>query len=331
MTRALLGLSMSAASLALLCASSAVAEPTAGQRAAAEALFEQGSQLVDAGRVAEACEKFAASQELDPGLGTLLHLADCYDRAGRTASAWALFREVQERSRRAAQQDREQIALERANALEAKLSRLELRVPAGREHSGLTLSLGGAVVPKASWNVAIPVDPGPVRIEARAPGKQPWSLAITLAAGPSKRVVELPELKQEPKTAQPVNMAAKRNEAAPSSAQRTWGFVTGGVGLAALAVGGVFGYRAYSLDKSSKAECRADQPNACTPEGASLREQASAAARLSTVATISGALLTLGGVTLVLSAPSSTTTGRDATARAQYTDSDWRVGLRGVW
>ena len=109
-------LSRAAGTLLLLSSSLATAQPTAGQQATAEALFEQASALVDQGRFPEACEKFAASQELDPGLGTLLYLADCYDRAGRSASAWALFREVQARARRASQPDREQIAAERANA-----------------------------------------------------------------------------------------------------------------------------------------------------------------------------------------------------------------------
>ena len=88
MTGARLATSIGAA--ALFVAPAVMAEPSARDRAAAEATFRQATALMDEERFAEACEKFAASQDLDPGLGTLLHLADCYDRAGRTASAWAL-------------------------------------------------------------------------------------------------------------------------------------------------------------------------------------------------------------------------------------------------
>ena len=169
--KALLGASVLAATwLGTLPAS---AEPNARDRAAAEAIFQEASALMDAKKFNEACEKFAASQELDPGLGTMLYLADCYDQAGRTASAWALFREVEDRSRRASQPDRERIAGERASALEPKLSKLELKVVKARMVRELELRVGGTVIPQASWNVALPVDPGPTKIEVRAPGKKP--------------------------------------------------------------------------------------------------------------------------------------------------------------
>lgn len=316
----------SVAAIALGLSSHAAAEPTTGPQAAAEALFERAQKLMDGGQIAEACEKLAASQELDPRLGTQLHLADCYDRAGRTATAWALFREVQERSRRAEQLDREQIARERAGALEAKLSRLELRVAATRQEPGLTLSLAGSPVPKASWNVPLPVDPGSVVVEARAPGKKPWATRITIQPGPATQLVELPKLVTLPATAaaRAPAAAATRAEARTGSSQRTLGWFTGGLGLAALVAGGVLGYRAYSLDESSKVECREDEPNACTPRGAALREQASGAARLSTITTASGALLAVGGLTLVMAAPAAQS-GPVARAAA------WRVQLRGAW
>ena len=308
------------AAMALLSAS-ASAEPTAGKQATAEALFEQGSQLVDAGRFSEACEKFAASQELDPGLGTLLYLADCYDRAGRSASAWALFRDVQERAKRVGQLDRAQIAVERATALEAKLSRLELSVPSSRQLLGLELWLGGTAVPKASWNVALPVDPGNVRLEARAPGRRTLSIDISVPSGPSKKVVVLPELALAPavKHASAPPVGAERSGLSP---QRTIGFVAGGVGVLALAAGGFFGYRAYSLNNSSKAQCRTDSPNACTPEDVSLRDQASASARLSTITSLAGALVVAGGATLIFTAPSPLS---DSRARAAALE------LRGTW
>ena len=312
------------ASLLLLSSSLAMAQSTTGQHATAEALFEQASALVDQGRFPEACEKFAASQELDPGLGTLLYLADCYDRAGRSASAWALFREVQARARRASQPDREQIAAERANALDGKLSRLELRVPPSRQVPGLELSLRGAVVPQASWNVALPVDPGVLRVEARAPGKKPWSLEIVVQPGPSARTVELPQLISVPQAPPLQKPSAGLDRTRGGSIQRSAGFLLGGVGLVGLAVGGFFGYRAYEKNKSSKVECRTEAPNACSAQGTSLREDAAKAAKLSTIITASGAAFVVGGATLVLTAPA-------AVPELQTADAKWQLELRGAW
>src|SRR5215218_5450162 len=90
----------------VLCPASAHADP-AVEKAAAEALFQQGKALVAERRFAEACPKFAESLRLDPGVGTLLYLADCQEKAGKTASAWARFLEAAAAAKAAGQADRE--------------------------------------------------------------------------------------------------------------------------------------------------------------------------------------------------------------------------------
>src|SRR5277367_3532955 len=59
------------------------------QAATAEALFRQARDLAGKGNYAAACPKFAASQRLDPGYGTLYNLGECLALEGKTASAWA--------------------------------------------------------------------------------------------------------------------------------------------------------------------------------------------------------------------------------------------------
>ena len=77
-------------------ASSLAAEPTTAPKPIAIRLFEDATSLFESGKFAQACDKWAESQRLDPQLGTLVHLADCYVKLGKTASAWALFQEAVE-------------------------------------------------------------------------------------------------------------------------------------------------------------------------------------------------------------------------------------------
>src|SRR5437868_1261848 len=67
---------------------------SAGDKATSEALFSDGRKLMADKKYGEACPKFEASLKLDPGLGAMLNLADCYEKNGQTASAWAEFREA---------------------------------------------------------------------------------------------------------------------------------------------------------------------------------------------------------------------------------------------
>lgn len=318
----------------LCCARSAAAEVTAGQRATAEALFQQAAQLMEQKKYSEACEQFAASQELDPGLGTTLYLADCYEQAGKTASAWALFQEAADGARRAQQADREQIANERAAKLKGRLSKLELRVSAARRVPGLELRINDAPVPSASLNIPLPVDPGQTRIEARAPGKKPWLFQLGVTDGPSNQVVQVGELENAP---QPLSsdsanvVSEKLAPHDPGATQRTIGYVVGAVGVVGLAVGGYFGLHALSLNKQSKSNCRADDPNACTSEGAATRDDAQSAATLSTVASIGGGALLATGLTLVFTAPSAAPTRGSTSVPAQASLPGLGLQLRGVW
>lgn len=318
-----------AALLLLLRTNPAGAETAASQRASAEALFQQATQLMDEKRYAEACEKLAGSQDLDPALGTMLYLADCYEHAGRSASAWALFHEAADTAQRAGQLDRQRIALERAKSLEERLSKLEVRVPATRQVQGLEVLVNGALVPRASWNTGLPVDPGPTRIEARAHGKKSWTATVAVAQGPSSQTIEVQKLADGPRPAA-TPVAARYDAPRGGSAQRTVGYALAAVGVVALAASGYFGYRAYALNKKSKAECRTDAPNACTPDGVALREDAKTAGALSTIGTVSGGLFVAGGITLVATAPARVA-ARDEHASARQFAPALELSVRGVW
>src|SRR5258706_14757255 len=100
---------------------------SAGDKATSEALFGDGRRLMSQGKYGQACPKFEASLKLDPAVGAMLNLADCYEKNQQTASAWAQFREAGSAARGAGSKDREDLPRSRAAALEPKLSRRTIK------------------------------------------------------------------------------------------------------------------------------------------------------------------------------------------------------------
>jgi hypothetical protein len=288
-------------------------EPSFNQKAAAEALFREGADAYAAEDFEKACAKFEASNDLDPALGTTLRLADCYDRQGKTASAWATFHAAVALAQSQDQPERENIALERAQDLEARLSHVKISVaPSTRALAGLTISINGAAVPSGMWDSPIPVDPGEQRIEARAVGYESWTQRLEVTAERKTLDVQIPALRAERGAAKPpavagANVAAEPlqppQQEQPSSTQRTLGYISGGVGLAALGVGGFFAYRAYDLNSQSLEHCLEQESTACTPQGKSLRDDARRRGTYATVASAGGAVLLGTALVLILTSP----------------------------
>jgi hypothetical protein len=178
-------------------ATRAFADPSPTDKAAAQALFDEGKRLLKEKNYVEACPKLAESLRLEPALGTKLHLADCYEKNGQTASAWALFREAAEQAKIAGQADRAKKATDRATALDARLCRLRIDVSTDAEITGVEVKRDGVLVGAASWGTAFPLDPGEHVIVAEAPGKKPWSVTVTLEDGKTTPVVVLVPMLEE--------------------------------------------------------------------------------------------------------------------------------------
>jgi Tetratricopeptide repeat len=285
-----------------------------GNRAAAEALFNQGRSLMTEGKYAEACPKFEASQELDPGLGTILNLAECYEKTGRTASAWAEYREAIPLARATGSKARQDLAIERARALEERLSTLTIRALSGEATDPqLEVRRDGIAVRAAELGAPIPVDPGEHLIEAHAPGHEPWSSKVRVGPDAAKVSVEIPKLKPSgaaTKPEAPIVTTTATTTAPPSdqplsdgSTQRTTGLVLGGAGIVGVGLGTFFGLRATSKWSDAQAVCT-DYPYGCGTDGTDLRASARSAGNVSTIAFVAGGALLATGVVLYLTAPS---------------------------
>ena len=288
---------------ALLAATSAAAQG-ADDKAVAEQLFLQARALASRGAYAEACPKFEASLKLDPALGTQLNLADCWEKTGRTASAWALYREAANLAARSHQRKRERIARERAAILEPRLPMLVVKVPAASFLPGLVITRNGIPVDAALFGTAMYVDPGEQEILATAPQHREHTAKVT--AEPGRQVlVEIPALERLPTP--PPDLDLRPVAPAPIEPGRghrrlaVVGIVAGGV---ALGVGVGFGVSAkLAWDRAfDDGLCREDTRQ-CTAAGQDLTDRARVRATVSTVLVGAGALLVAGGVVLWLTAP----------------------------
>src|SRR5882724_2335235 len=133
----------------------------AGKNAvAAQALYDDARQLAAAGKFEQACPKFKASYELDPGGGTLLNLADCYEHQGKTATAWTTFKNALEAARHDGKSERAEFATQHLTELEKRLSRLSVAVAVAARLPGLEVIVDGTPLAEAAYGVALPVDPG---------------------------------------------------------------------------------------------------------------------------------------------------------------------------
>jgi hypothetical protein len=307
-----LSLRRAALALGLLIAAPANAFAAGAVDASAETLFTEGRRLLAARRFAEACPKFAESQRLDPAIGTLLNLGDCYDKLGKTASAWATFREAAGSAHRAGDAKRERVAQERAAALEGKLSTLTITAPDAA--AGTTILRDGSGVGPAQWGVAAPVDPGPHDVEASAPGKRRWTAHVEVDAAHPAATITVPPLVDLPPSPRPSAPAAV--DGAPRiGGQKIAAAVTGGAGLAAIALGTVFGVMARGKRDDSAAHCRG---NLCDALGVELRDDALTAADASTASFVIGIAALTGGAVLWFTAPKSAppTVGRASVSAA---------------
>lgn len=279
---------------ALSLVAEAEAAPTTQDRALAEQLFRDAKRLAKKGDYGAACPKFAESQRLDPQLGTLLHLATCHEQQGLTATAWAEYSEAVDRATEQGEAKRARLARERADALEASLSRL--RVKSLGTHDGLEVVLDGVALGPASLASALPVDPGEHVIEARAPGHRPWHKTLSIPDGPAETEVVVPALEPESDAA-----GSHRTATTTGDEQRLAGWIVGGVGVVGLAVMAGFGARAASQASSADDEC---EGRFCSQAGLDGHAAARTSATVATVGFVIGILGVGTGVTLLLTAPS---------------------------
>jgi hypothetical protein len=316
------------AAVAIAVALSPVAIARAQSRedlARADALFNAAKALTDAAQYAEACAKFAESKRLVPGLGVTLYLADCYERIGRSASAWAEFRSAEGLARER-NDKRAQVARERAQALEPKLNRLTVSVAPSIPRSGLQVLRDGIPVAQEELGTPLVVDPGAHVVVVSSPGHKIRTYSARVDSPGQAATIEVERLDDEgaaaapppePAPASPPPLAPasavspmppqESQPPAEGSSTRRWiALGVGGLGIVGIGVGSVLGFVAISKrDQSNKGTdqglCDAST-NKCFAAGRALRNDAESAATGSTIAFVAGGIALAAGAVLYLTA-----------------------------
>jgi hypothetical protein len=160
---------------------------------------------------------------------------------------------------------------------------------------------------------ALAVDPGQHVFTFEAVGRPPVTRTLVVTEGEKGRRERI-VLGAPPATVSPTLATPPSSAGAPASlgsngggmgTQRILGLVAGGVGLAGIAVGGVFGAMTLSKKSQQEAACGAS----CSPSGhAQALSDHSAGITDSAIATvgfIAGGALLVGGVVMFVTSPSS--------------------------
>jgi hypothetical protein len=290
----------------------------ATDKAAAEALFLQGRELLAAGKASEACERFEASHSLDRGVGVLLHLADCYEQTHRLASAWATFEEAASLAASRGESKRAELARVRSSALKPRLSFVQFDVAGAA--AGQTLSRNGKPIPQAAWGAPIPVDAGAWTIRASAPERETYTLEVRVELEqPGVKHIKIPELTASVKSEPVVTLVSVKTNTvpapvppdseAPGSWQEPTAWVLGGLGIAGLITSGVFSILAVSAKRDANPNCqRVGDEERCNQSGTKAQNRAGTFANVASISGIAGGVVLASGVGLYFSIPSSKST-----------------------
>jgi hypothetical protein len=230
--------------------SALAADSSAAADTSERARFKAAQELYDKGNFAGALPLFRAI----PSPNAHLYAARCLVGLKQLPEAYeelsATIREATERAlteqRYAATRD---AAATERTALASKIGLVVIAVT--DRPAGIVVTIGGRVVPADHLGEAFPVAPGPVLVEATAPGRVAFQRRLAIGAGASEVLaIALVTATAVAKAPPPITTHEKIG-----GGVRTGGFVVAGVGVAGLATFAITGLLANSKYSSVSAAC----------------------------------------------------------------------------
>jgi hypothetical protein len=254
------------AALASLALGGAGGVARADDQSDAEDLFERGRKLMERpATLEEACRTLQASMKLMDRGDTLLNLAECHRRQGKSATAWAEFDKALSYGAQAGFPEAIRAATQFRGALAAWLSTLTVTVtPLTAALPGLTVEVAGNPWPRERWNTAFAIDPGPTPVRARATGYKPFDVQVALGADKDAKTVVV-VLEVEPPPPPPPPPPRPPPPPGPVAAPRpVWPWIVGAAGVAL--VGGAVGAEVVSESAHHELDTKCGTGRAC-PHG----------------------------------------------------------------
>lgn len=276
-------------------------------RADVAPIYEEGLRAKGAKDYATAIQKFTeVTQKYPEGIGAWLELGHCEQLQGRLARAYEVYLAARAAANGLGQAERAKRAEDAAKALEGRLSRWVIAVPGHtRGLSKLVVRVDGSVWNADKWDKPWPVDGGTHEIVVMADGKKPWKTTVEIKIEGDSKTVNLGPLADEVLTKPlPLRPAAvvMNERAKPVKPLRVAGFVTGGVGLAALVGGSIAGGLAISRHGAA-VDGGYCLNGGCNEVGAKLEAESRLAGNVSTGLFIAGGVLVGAGVVMAFALP----------------------------
>ncbi|CAN5915326.1 hypothetical protein BH11MYX4_BH11MYX4_18960 [soil metagenome] len=283
--------------------------------ASAVAEFGAGRALFEGGNCKGAIPHFVASLKREQSVGARFNLAECSEREGKTAAAWNHYKAAEQLAIRKGDNRRVELAHAAAADLDRKVTKARLVLPSDVP---VTLTIDGTVVEAIDhWllSTGYALEPSTPHTLAAATAGRPTWVRRDVHGGPG---VELP--------AMVVDFGRKETVQLPERTPplRTASYIVGGVGMAALATGGLFALLASSAKADAQSACTSGDgftyPSTCNPTRKGdvdpANERAQRDATIATIAVVSGAvLLSTAAVLFYATRSKSTASGAAPTLR----------------
>lgn len=177
---------LAALAASLVAASLASTASAQDDVARAAVLSREAESLLASGKVDEACAKYDESARLDRRGASVLDLALCREKQGRTGSAYVLYEEAEKKAVEEKRNDRLATARQKKNVLFAKVPRATVNVKDAPD--GLVVMVGAVTVPSSQYGKPYPVDPGDHEVVATAPGRAEHRQKVTMGIGQRKAI-----------------------------------------------------------------------------------------------------------------------------------------------